>query len=625
MASFTKRIQTLLFPRHSILATLMFVLMVTVTMALILTGLLLTWSERAVFRNLSAQSISTLAGVIGSNSTAALAFMDKKVADEILGGLASEPEIELGCLYDKSNQLLSSYQTKNPDQPCPIQVPEEGEKFADGKLSFEKKIWHENDFYGSIYLLSNMRNYHRQMQTSIVLLITILIISAILAYTLAQRLQKLVTGPILKLTETTRSISEEGRYSLRAEKSSEIEVNALVTSFNRMLDVIQEREASIRQNEEQFRAAFELAAVGNVLTSPEGRFIRVNSEVCRMLEYSKEELLECTFSDVTYPEDRQVSQFYSQSIYQGELASTVFEKRYVTKSGSILWALVSAAPILDASGRATSIIGVIQNITERKRAEQERDRLLAKERDARLEAEKSVQARDEFLSIASHELRTPLTPIKMHLEMMRMMLQKMTPDIFPQAAELLQAFDISERQVKNLESLIQDLLDVSRITAGRIVLHRQTVHLQDVITNVMDRMQADIQKSHSSIELNFEARPIGFWDPMRIEQIFSNLLTNALKYGNGQNIQISVSEKNQQAILTVQDHGIGIANENQKRIFERFERVASIRHYDGLGLGLYITRELVNAHGGHIRVESEVGRGSTFSVELPAIQQFLPQ
>jgi signal transduction histidine kinase len=145
-----------------------------------------------------------------------------------------------------------------------------------------------------------------------------------------------------------------------------------------------------------------------------------------------------------------------------------------------------------------------------------------------------------------------------------------------------------------------------------------------LITDVVDRMQAEIQKSHSSIELKFEAQPVGFWDPMRIEQIFLNLFTNALKYGNGQSIQISVSEKNQKAILAVQDHGIGIARENQKIIFERFERVASIRHYDGLGLGLYITRELVNAHGGSIQVESEVGRGSTFTVELPVLQG-LPQ
>jgi len=616
-------IRRFFFPRHSILAVLMFVIMLTVVTALVFTGVILTFNERSAFRNLTIHSISTLAGVIGTNSTAALAFADSKVGNEILAGLVSEPEIVLGCLYDKQQQLFAMYEVKDQSDQCPEFAPSEGSDFSLRHLSFTKSIWHDSENYGTIFLQSNMQSYYTQLRTSILLMMAVLLGAVAIAYFIARSLQKLVTGSIFKLTETTRQITEEGRYDLRAERSSEVEINVLVNSFNQMLDVIQERDEFIRQSEEQFRAAFELAAVGNVLISPHGDFLRVNSEICRLLGYTKKELLQFNFADVTYPADLDLSQSYQSDLVQGESPSSIFEKRYVTKNGTILWAILSAAPIRDSAGNVTALIAVVQDITERKRAEQERDRLLLKEREARLEAEKSIQVRDEFLSIASHELRTPLTPIKMHLEMMRMQLQEIDPASVPGSLELIKAFDISERQVANLENLIQDLLDVSRITAGRVVLNRRTVHLQDLILDILERSQLEIQKSSSRIDLKFDAQPIGDWDPMRIEQIFLNLLTNAFKYGNGQPIEIAVSESATHAILAVRDHGIGISPENHSRIFERFERVASIRHYSGLGLGLYITRELVLAHGGSIRVQSELGKGSTFIVELPLALNYL--
>ena len=604
-------------PRHSIFAVLMFVIMLTVMTALIFTGGSLMVRERSAFRSLSVHSISTLAGVIGTNSTAALAFLDEKVGREILSGLSSEPEIVLGCLYGKDGHFFAGYEAARIPLRCPEQAPAEGQEFVEGNLSYVKKILHDQDDYGTIYLLSNMRDYHQQMATSILLLAGVLLCAGALAFVMALRLQKWVAGPLLKLTQTARMISERGLYVLRAEKSSEIEINTLVTAFNRMLDTIQEREESLRHSEEQFRAAFELAAVGHVLVSPEGRILRVNPEICRILGYSKAELLGRSFAEITHPEDVDLSHGHRLELVTGSSPATVFEKRYLTKGGDLVWAIVSVAPIRNAMGQVKSMITVIQDITQRKKAEQERDRLLVIERRAREEAEKSIQLRDEFLSIASHELRTPLTPIKMHLELMRLQMQGMDTQSLPQGPQLLKAFDISERQVRNLEKRIQDLLDVSRITAGRIVLNRRHVRLQDLVQDILERSSMEIQRSGSAVELKLEGDPEGFWDPMRLEQIFLNLLMNAIKYGNGKPIEITLSAQENWAQLVIRDRGIGIPTEDQSRIFERFERVASIRHYAGLGLGLYITRELVVAHGGTITVESVAGEGSTFTVRLP--------
>jgi PAS domain S-box-containing protein len=453
-----------------------------------------------------------------------------------------------------------------------------------------------------------------------VILVVVLLTAAVLAYLISTRLQKLVTGPILKLTETMQFISQKGLYSLRAEKSTESEINTLVTSFNHMLDVIQQREERVRQSEAQFRAAFEMAAVGHVLVGREGQFLRVNGEICRLLGYTSQELLSMKFSDITFPDDMDQSTEIFQSLLSGAQGSYVFEKRFLTKNGEMLWVIISTAAIADAFGQVNSIISVVQDITERKRVEKERDRLLLTERQARLDAEKSVRVRDEFLSIASHELRTPIAPIKMHIELMRLEMEKLDPSIFPESSGLRRAIDISERQIENLEHLTQDLLDVSRITAGRIVLNRRRVDLRELITDVIERSQLLIHRSGSKVELKLPdplIPVVGQWDPLRIEQIVMNLLTNALKYGQGKPIAIRFGLQESDATLQVEDQGIGIAPEDQERIFQRFERVASMRNYPGLGLGLYITRELVRAHGGRIQVESELGHGTRFTVFLP--------
>jgi signal transduction histidine kinase len=230
------------------------------------------------------------------------------------------------------------------------------------------------------------------------------------------------------------------------------------------------------------------------------------------------------------------------------------------------------------------------------------------------QAQQAVRVRDEFLSVASHELKTPLTSLKLQVQG----LMEMPPTI-PDAAEakrLHSSFALTERQVKRLERLITNLLDVSRIAVGRFALQVEEVDLVTIVNDVAGQFAAELSRAGNKLALDLPATATGHWDPLRLEQVVVNLLSNAIKYGNGQPIEVALVPGDDRVILRVRDGGIGIDLRSQERIFERFERAVSV-NYGGLGLGLYITRQIVTAHGGKITVESKPGEGSTFVVAIP--------
>ncbi|APR76087.1 Signal transduction histidine kinase CheA [Minicystis rosea] len=263
-------------------------------------------------------------------------------------------------------------------------------------------------------------------------------------------------------------------------------------------------------------------------------------------------------------------------------------------------------------GRVVGRVWSFRNVTARIRAEQQRDRLLLDERLARAAAEEAVRHRDEFLTIASHELRTPLTSLQLALQSLEQRLAR-GMDV----ERVRSAVALSGRQLKRLDGLVDMLLDVSRIQAGRLELNRSSVDLRELVVESVTLLGDQIARSGSVLAVRAEGPVVGRWDPHRLEQVVTNLLTNAIKFGERAPIEVTVTTEGPVVRLSVTDHGIGIPTEVQAQLFERFRRGVSWRHYGGLGLGLYITRIIVEAHGGRIRLSSEVGQGSTFCVELP--------
>lgn len=217
--------------------------------------------------------------------------------------------------------------------------------------------------------------------------------------------------------------------------------------------------------------------------------------------------------------------------------------------------------------------------------------------------------------VAAHELRTPLTALLLKLESLESALVK-SVEATPNGRRITERASAAVRQAGRLGALIERVLDVSRIMAGRLDLKREWVDLGELARSVAEDLRPGAVEQGSSLRLHADAGVCGSWDRTRVEQVIVNLLSNAVKYGESRPIEIRVDRHEQRARLQVTDHGIGISAEALGRIFERFERAAPIANYGGLGLGLYVARRIVEAHGGTISAHSS-GQGSTFTVELP--------
>ncbi len=232
------------------------------------------------------------------------------------------------------------------------------------------------------------------------------------------------------------------------------------------------------------------------------------------------------------------------------------------------------------------------------------------------ESRAALAARDEFLSIAAHELRSPLNALLLTLHRIRI---RIPPDgAFPELERLV---DMSQRQVDRLTSLAQNLLDVTRIRASRLELDFEPKDLRQIVRDAAEAATEHARAAGPPIRI-LDGEPIhGLWDGARIEQVVHNLLTNALKYGDNSPIEVSLARDGEAAKLTVRDHGPGVAEADRDRIFEPFQRLVSTYKSQSLGLGLYIVREIVQAHGGSILIESPESGGAAFVVRLPVKPQ----
>ncbi len=286
-----------------------------------------------------------------------------------------------------------------------------------------------------------------------------------------------------------------------------------------------------------------------------------------------------------------------------EYRSSLFAK------GSQITVRISYLPDLDQNQNVRGYVALIEDVTQQDQFDREREGLVRRLQDA-------VLARDEFLSIASHELKTPLTTLSLHTQTMRRSAAKGDESVYSKE-KIDRLLDHNIRDVKRLARLVDDMLDISRISTGKLHIERESVDLCQLITDVTERMGAQFQSAGVAFRIIQCHQSIGEWDKFRIEQALANLLTNALKYGAKKPVELRLEDSPDSVRVSVRDQGTGIAKEDHARIFDRFERAISASEVSGLGLGLYISAEIVRAHGGRIWVESEPGQGATFTFELP--------
>jgi signal transduction histidine kinase len=283
------------------------------------------------------------------------------------------------------------------------------------------------------------------------------------------------------------------------------------------------------------------------------------------------------------------------------------EYRLQRHDGEYRWIMDRGNPRYREDGTFAGFIGSCVDITDIK----------ALQRD--LQA--TVRAREDFLSIASHELRTPLTTAQLQVASLLRHLKSASGRTSPE--RLVDKAESVQGQMVRLAELIQVLLDVSRISAGKLELElvAEDMDLAALVTDTARRLEPQAVRVGCAINV-VAPRPVwGHWDPVRLDQVVTNLLINALKYAPGAPVHVGITTEADFGRLVVADQGMGIAAETQRRMFGRFERGVSARHGGGLGLGLWITREILEAHGGSIRVESVIGQGATFTVDLPTQQR----
>ncbi|MGS0737206.1 hybrid sensor histidine kinase/response regulator [Pseudomonas sp. GG8] len=257
-----------------------------------------------------------------------------------------------------------------------------------------------------------------------------------------------------------------------------------------------------------------------------------------------------------------------------------------------------------------------QQVEALEQSRHEQEALLKQLQSTQNELEHAVRMRDDFMSVVSHEVRTPLNGLILETQLRKLHLTKGNVAAFT-LDKLSTMVDRDERQIKSLIRLIEDMLDVSRIRTGKLSIRPSRFDLVQLVSNLLESFSAQISNAESTLSFTGEGPVIGTWDEFRIEQVVVNLLTNALRYGSHNPIDVRVYCEGGQARVDVLDHGIGVSEENQKRIFQQFERVSANHVIAGLGLGLFISEQIVAAHGGSISVDSEEGKGSLFRVSLP--------
>ena len=358
----------------------------------------------------------------------------------------------------------------------------------------------------------------------------------------------------------------------------------------------------LRRNELRFRSLVQALPQIVFTASPRGRLEFHN--LVRVLEYSglaEEDLSGVKkWTRLLHRDDRlTAARVRRQALATGQATSC--DLRLRARDGVHRWFLVSVVPVRGAQGEIVEWFGTCTDIHAQKLAIQ-----------AQAEA---VHARDVFLSVASHELKTPLTAAQLQIQSARRQLRREPGEA---AANLALRLEATAKSVERLGTLVNALLDVSHVAAGKIITGREPFDLSELAARTVSRFTKTASGRGCEIGLELESGILMVGDPVRLEQVLTNLLSNAIKYGEGKPVSVRLQRPDpRHAALDVLDHGIGIALDDQVRIFEKFERAASSRYYGGLGLGLWIARQIVEASGGALRVSSTAGEGSTFTVVLP--------
>ena len=418
----------------------------------------------------------------------------------------------------------------------------------------------------------------------------------------------------VSVVETGETVDRE--FSYEHERDTIVWLHIVAVKLNDGLAVtfrnITDRkraEIALRDSEERFRAIFEQAAVGIAKNALSGQFMRVNPGFCQIVRYGESELLQKNWQAITHPDDIEADREYVRALVSGNIQTFSMEKRLVCKDEAVRWANVTVSAMRDANGTPQYLICAIEDISERKLVQELLQASLDTQTRYAQELTRSNAELEQFSYVASHDLQAPLSTIAGYAQLLE---KRCHNQLDAQGNKFI-------RNIVNscgrMQALIDDLLEYSRV--GRSEKPFDVIDCNLVFEDACANLQLAIRQDRASVTRGDLPRVRG--DSFQLLQLFQNLIGNAIKYRSSEApvVRVSASRQGDNWVFSVQDNGIGIAEQYHPRIFQLFQRLHSQKQYSGTGIGLAICQRIVERHGGRLWVESEPNRGSTFYFSIP--------
>lgn len=613
-------------------------MLICVTSLVIVGSVFIAW-EYSSSRKSLIQSITTHAEMIADSCKASVIFNDHQDAADTLKTLRLEPSIIYASIFDKDNKELAAYHRGDQDNSSYVFHPEQkGYNFEGEILTVFENIKVGGDILATLCIKSSLEPLYSGLMRNALVVVSVVLCVSLLAYSLSAKLQSIISRPILKLAKVAQNVSENKEYSVRVNKNSNDEIGVLIDSFNEMLSQIQKhkgklieinesleekvnertaeltREVAERKQAQEklqvFQRFVQEAAQGVGWADIEGNIIFINPALCTMFG---EDCPEDTYGKpVAMYYDEQTKQRLTDEIFPEVLTNGqwIGELDIIRKGGQVVPTLNNLFPISDSEGKPVRIANILTDITERKQAEEAL--VLAKEN-----AESANVAKSQFLANMSHEIRTPMNGI---LGFSDLLSDEHLTETQKEYVEVIC------HSGQNLLALIDDILDFSKIEAGQLNTEKIECSLAGVLNSAGSLMRPRATEKGIEFEIiEGDSLPAKIHsDPTRLQQCLINLIGNAIKFTEEGHVHVNVSVEELDAQpyirFDIEDTGIGIAKDKQAKIFESFTQADgdTTRKYGGTGLGLTITKQLTELMGGNLRLLSEEGIGTTFTLLIPA-------